>query len=1040
MRIRSAPTKILTCAILSVLPLPLSPQGQPQAGSQPVRWQAQYTQVYSQPPAAASPLGPALQLQTGASVVTDPSLTLAGNQATIRLKSYGTVATVPAALQLSGNTTYIVEFQYRILSYGTSDLVLGIGLVPSGDSDTKHWIPAGNMVKSAASAGTFSGGALTGNAASYVLTIGANSGNSDVVINRITIFRQDPAISSGLPASWSSLENLPYPRLGKDFGGGITNWNVRPGMLPFQYSMDQIESRLAFNDVIAGLWLTEQTSSPADIRRVRQLNPNAVILPYRMSGELGSTQAPQYGDISLDYSFLQAVPDAWYVKDSHKNRIGEAGYEVLQFLNIYPPCPVVGGQTYLDFLLSFLHQKVFPSGVWDGVFLDNFFAEANIHIPNLSNPALLDFDVNGNGLSDETPASISEMTRAAVTGMMDGFRAENGDLQLVIGNAGAFPELSLAPYINGSLFECVSDQWGRPPQASTAAWRRVFDAYRVMQATSRGPRINLLEGCGDQTRRFNDDSYLTPTADDLRNHRLALGTTLLSDGFYGFDLHDNFTVPSWYDEYSVDERGNAVEDRSKKGYLGAALTDAVELTDGGSPIFQATVDSSGLPRGIQANPRGAVSVSNGALILENPVHTSTGTVGINTNPAILPLSPVSSYHATFDVMVLDTLDALLRFRVYGRSQLDGFVVPSIIVKGDHSTVNFPFTISTPDAWSIAITMTGGGKVAISNFRVLKGGAGPWRRDFENGLVLVNPFPQPHTFSAADVAGTLHRTGIKRINGTQAPDINNGQPATGDLTVGAFDAIILLADRIAVGIPSITAASTPGGFPDIAQNGWIEIRGADLAPPSAGPSGITWDKAPSFESGIMPSELGGVRVTVNGKPAFVYFVSPNQVNVLSPLDATTGPVQIVVTSGGVSSAPFVANLRTAAPSFPLVGSTNYVVATHADYSLIGPASLSSPGYAFTPARAGETIILYAFGLGLPATPLVNGASTQSGTLPALPQVQIGGTTAAVSFAGVISPGLYQLNITIPLNVASGDNKLTLMYSGQNSPAGDLITAQ
>jgi len=264
--------------------------------------------------------------------------------------------------------------------------------------------------------------------------------------------------------------------------------------------------------------------------------------------------------------------------------------------------------------------------------------------------------------------------------------------------------------------------------------------------------------------------------------------------------------------------------------------------------------------------------------------------------------------------------------------------------------------------------------------------------------------------------------------------------TGGLTVGAFDAIILLADRIAVATPSITAVSTPGGFPDITQNGWIEIRGANLAPAGAGPSGTTWDEAVAFESRILPDELGGVRVTINGKPAFVYFVSANQVNVLSPLDDTAGTVEIVLTSGGISSAPFTANLRAAAPSFSLVGSTQYIVATHADYSLVGPPSLSSPGYTFTPARGGETIVLYAFGLGLPATPLVNGASTQFGSLPVFPQVQIGGQTAAMSYAGAISPGLYQLNVTIPQNVTSGDNKITLVGNGQSSPNGDLIRVQ
>jgi uncharacterized protein (TIGR03437 family) len=59
---------------------------------------------------------------------------------------------------------------------------------------------------------------------------------------------------------------------------------------------------------------------------------------------------------------------------------------------------------------------------------------------------------------------------------------------------------------------------------------------------------------------------------------------------------------------------------------------------------------------------------------------------------------------------------------------------------------------------------------------------------------------------------------------------------------------------------------------------------------------------------------------------------------------------------------------------------------------------------------------------------------------LPQVQIGGTTALVAFAGVISPGLYQLNVIIPQGAQSGDNSLVLTYNGQSSPAGDLISVQ
>jgi uncharacterized protein (TIGR03437 family) len=117
-----------------------------------------------------------------------------------------------------------------------------------------------------------------------------------------------------------------------------------------------------------------------------------------------------------------------------------------------------------------------------------------------------------------------------------------------------------------------------------------------------------------------------------------------------------------------------------------------------------------------------------------------------------------------------------------------------------------------------------------------------------------------------------------------------------------------------------------------------------------------------------------------------------------------------------------------------------VATHADYSLVGPVSLSVPGYPFTPAQPGETITIYGFGFGLPTTPLSNGSSSQSAALPVPPTIQIAGAPAMVTFAGLISPGLYQLNVIVPSAAQNGDNALICGYNGSTSPTGDLIAVQ
>jgi uncharacterized protein (TIGR03437 family) len=93
-----------------------------------------------------------------------------------------------------------------------------------------------------------------------------------------------------------------------------------------------------------------------------------------------------------------------------------------------------------------------------------------------------------------------------------------------------------------------------------------------------------------------------------------------------------------------------------------------------------------------------------------------------------------------------------------------------------------------------------------------------------------------------------------------------------------------------------------------------------------------------------------------------------------------------------------------------------VATHADGGLVGPTALY-PGLS-TPGRRGETISLWAVGFGLPTAPLVQGSATQTGSLPFTPACFLGGNAVTVT-AVLVSPGLYQLNVTIPNSTTAGD---------------------
>jgi uncharacterized protein (TIGR03437 family) len=245
-------------------------------------------------------------------------------------------------------------------------------------------------------------------------------------------------------------------------------------------------------------------------------------------------------------------------------------------------------------------------------------------------------------------------------------------------------------------------------------------------------------------------------------------------------------------------------------------------------------------------------------------------------------------------------------------------------------------------------------------------------------------------------------------------------------------------------PLITAVNVVGGGSEISQNAWIEIQGNRLAPADTPANGVIWSSAPEFAAARMPTVLGNLplEVMVNGISGYLAFYcsaatdkdcASDQIYVLTPLDGTTGPVQVTIYSG-IYSVSFTVSLRPASPSFPLYGG-KYLVATHANRSLVGPASAF--GY---PAAPSETIALYAFGFGAPKTALVSGAAYQSGVLPTLPVCQIGGLTAAVSSASVVSPGLYLVNVTVPAAAPNGDNLILCTYNDATTPAGDLIAVQ
>jgi uncharacterized protein (TIGR03437 family) len=237
-------------------------------------------------------------------------------------------------------------------------------------------------------------------------------------------------------------------------------------------------------------------------------------------------------------------------------------------------------------------------------------------------------------------------------------------------------------------------------------------------------------------------------------------------------------------------------------------------------------------------------------------------------------------------------------------------------------------------------------------------------------------------------------------------------------------------------PAISAVVNGATFAaGIEAGSWVTIQGTKLTT-----STRTWTSS-DFVNGT-PTSLDGVSVSIGGKAAYVYYISPTQINVQAP-DIGVDNVAVTVTNANGTSNSMTATASAFAPGFFQTG--QYAIATHQDGTLVAPASVI-PGA--TPAARGETVILWGTGFG-PVSPAVPAGQTSTqavGTALAYasvpPNITIGGVTAT-TVGAALNPGalgLYQIAVTVPNGAQSGDQPIQANAGGATSPANVLFAVQ
>lgn len=207
--------------------------------------------------------------------------------------------------------------------------------------------------------------------------------------------------------------------------------------------------------------------------------------------------------------------------------------------------------------------------------------------------------------------------------------------------------------------------------------------------------------------------------------------------------------------------------------------------------------------------------------------------------------------------------------------------------------------------------------------------------------------------------------------------------------------------------------------NIARGSWFVIFGTGM-----GPSSI------SVYSGDLPykTELSGTKVSFTPAaggtaiPALIWYTSAGQLAGLLPSTAAAGDYNVTVTYNNVASAATKVK----------VVERNFGFATQSQNGS-GPAQATYGGadlnrfttgtlgqWSTRPAKAGDTMVLWGTGLGADTASDSTGASSGDQTAAGQVKVIVGGTEVIPAYAGRSngSPGLDQINFTVPANVTPG----------------------
>jgi hypothetical protein len=513
---------------------------------------------------------------------------------------------------------------------------------------------------------------------------------------------------------------------------------------------------------------------PDIVQAMRARNPNLTVLAYVLAEDIWNAADPD----SLNHiptlirHTVRNLNGFLYDKNTGQEYAGNC-------INIAKK-DASGHFIVAQALGDIFRDHIIATRVWNGIFTD-LFAHA-VGWTQAGTGRVIDVQRAGYA----SVADLDVAWAAACDTLASHLRRDGGPTFVLVGNGAASSEHA---WYNGWMRENFPNQQG-------GSWV----SNMLGDVSSRGYfRDDVDFSQVPHNWIFTAAAYSVPGSEYQVNNttavRFGLASAALGEGVHTFGpssrmVQDGPYQDWWYDEYAVDlASGRSSTSIVDTGWLGPALGPAYNFLWAGSgtdaitnPSFESDVTSGWTFQ--QFSPAVATLTRDATTAA---VGTSSAKVHIATASTVewhvylssvgqLPVLAYTSYSATFrcKASAPRTVHVLA-----GNSGGDAHI------QVDTSWHQYQAVLTPTTSMSASLTFflgTQAGDVWFDDVHFQAGVTSLWRRDFQNGIVLVNPTELP-------LSVPLENT-YRRILGTHAPSVNNGLlSATG--TVPAHDALFLL---------------------------------------------------------------------------------------------------------------------------------------------------------------------------------------------------------------------------------------------------------